>query len=90
MNFSSVREQWIRNKYVDRIFVKPLPNNEVLLEDFDMKKWSVYKERRRSPKCVQNTEKNDVMIFGGNIKNISLEDLSSDNESMISDEGKDS
>jgi len=60
------------------------------LEEFDKKKWSVYKERRRSPKSVQSTEKKEnVMIFGGNIRNISLEDMSSDNESMTSDDGKD-
>jgi len=65
-------------------------NNDLLLDKFEKKKWSVYKDRRRSSKSVQNAEKNEnIMIFGGNLRNISLQD-SSDNDSTTSDDGKDS
>lgn len=91
-HFSNVREQWIRNKYVDRMFVKPLPNNELVLEEHNTKKWSVRKVRRRGTqnKSVQKNEKkdNDVMIFAGNASSISLDTLSSDDESTVSDDGR--
>ncbi|XP_025419961.1 arf-GAP with coiled-coil, ANK repeat and PH domain-containing protein 2 isoform X3 [Sipha flava] len=90
----SIREQWIRNKYVDRLYVKPLPNNELVLEEIqeNTKKWSVLKVRRRGTqyKSVQKNEKKDnVMIFSGNAGSISLDAISSDDESTISDDGVD-
>jgi hypothetical protein len=94
INYSSIREQWIRNKYVDRLYVKPLPNNELVLEEIqeNTKKWSVLKVRRRGTqyKSVQKNEKKDnVMIFSGNAGSISLDAISSDDESTISDDGVD-
>jgi len=86
----TVREQWIRNKYVDRLFVKPLPNNELVLEEYDTTKWSVRKVRRRGTqyKSTQKNEKKDnVMIFGGNDGIITLDAISSDDDSTISDDG---
>ena len=56
--YSTVREQWIRNKYVDRLFVKPLPNNELVLEEYDTTKWSVRKVRRRGTQ-YKSTQKNE-------------------------------
>lgn len=82
--FSAIREQWIRNKYVDRLFVKPLPNNELTLKEFDTRKWSVRKVRRRGNQH-QSTQKNDVMIFESNVNNMSVYTLSSDDDSTISD-----
>ncbi|VVC29719.1 Arfaptin homology (AH) domain/BAR domain,PH domain-like,Pleckstrin homology domain,Arf GTPase [Cinara cedri] len=81
----AIREQWIRNKYVDRLFVKPLPNNELTLKEFDTRKWSVRKVRRRVNQH-QSTQKHDVMIFDSNVSNnISAYALSSDDDSTISD-----
>lgn len=85
INFSSaIREQWIRNKYVDRLFVKPLPSNELTPKEFDARKWSVRKVRRRGNQH-KSTQKNDVMIFESNVSNISVYALSSDDDSTISD-----
>lgn len=72
--------------------MKPLPNNEIVLEEFNTKKWSVRKERRRGTQYNQsqiNEKKDNVMIFGGNSRSISLANLSSDDDSTISDDGTD-
>lgn len=73
--------------------MKPLPNNDLVFEELNTKKWSVRKERRRGPQYNQSTQKNEkkdnVMIFGGNTRSISLANLSSDDDSTISDDGTD-
>ncbi|KAE9533921.1 hypothetical protein AGLY_009000 [Aphis glycines] len=85
-----IREQWIRNKYVDRLFVKPIPNNELVLEEYNTRKWSVRKVRRRGTQStVKNEKKDNVMVIGGNTKSISLDVISSDDDSTISDDGTD-
>lgn len=88
--FSPIREQWIRNKYVDRLFVKPIPNNELVLEEYNTRKWSVRKVRRRGTQfTVKNEKKDNVMVIGGNTRSISLDVISSDDDSTISDDGTD-
>ncbi|XP_022177174.1 arf-GAP with coiled-coil, ANK repeat and PH domain-containing protein 3 isoform X2 [Myzus persicae] len=85
-----IREQWIRNKYVDRLFVKPIPNNELVLEEYNTRKWSVRKVRRRGTQStVKNEKKDNVMVIGGNTRSISLDVISSDDDSTISDDGTD-
>lgn len=72
--------------------MKPLPNNEFVSDKFDSRKWSVRKVRRRKPQHVtlQKNEKNDnVMIFCGNVGKISLDAISSDDDSTISDDETD-
>ncbi|XP_050529370.1 arf-GAP with coiled-coil, ANK repeat and PH domain-containing protein 2 [Daktulosphaira vitifoliae] len=92
----SVREQWIRKKYVDRLYVKPLPNNQLKIDDPDTKKWSVRKVRRRGIQYKSIRKSNlkkeaddNVMIIGGNAGSISLDAISSDDDSTISDDGVD-
>lgn len=72
--------------------MKPLPNNDLVLNEFDTRKWSVRKVRRRGTqyKSTQKNEKKDnVMVFGGNAGSISLDAMSSDDDSTISDDGTD-
>lgn len=60
--FSNVREAWIKAKYVDKLFIKKLPE---LAESsqrtsrtslMDVRKWSVRKVRRR-PKSCDNSKR---------------------------------
>lgn len=69
--------------------MKPLLNNELVLEEYDTKKWSVRKVRRRGThyKSTQKNENKDVMIFGGNTGSVLLDTISSDDDSTISDDG---
>lgn len=62
--FSTVREAWIRAKYVDKLFVKKLPEITNTSSQrtsrtslMDVRKWSVRKVRRR-PKSCDNSKRN--------------------------------
>lgn len=66
--------------------------NELAIEEFDSRKWSVRKVRRRgtlSRSMQKNEEKDNVVVFGSNAGNISLDAISSDDDSTISDEDTD-
>ncbi|XP_066583474.1 arf-GAP with coiled-coil, ANK repeat and PH domain-containing protein 2 [Prorops nasuta] len=59
---SNIREAWIKAKYIDRMFVKPLSNVTVCVgaasqEQKHFRKWSVRKLRRRP----RNYDKNDFI-----------------------------
>lgn len=70
--------------------MKPIPNNELVLEEYNTRKWSVRKVRRRGTQfTVKNEKKDNVMVIGGNTRSISLDVISSDDDSTISDDGTD-
>lgn len=62
------------------------------MEKYDSRKWSVRKVRRRVTQnkfARKDEEKDNVMIFDGNAGNISIDAISSDDDSTISDDGID-
>lgn len=83
-----MREQWIRNKYVDRMFVKPLHSNEFGLDEIYVKKWSVQKVRRRRTQynSKNHNDNKHIKIFDGILSTTIPSDDSSDDESTIDDE----
>lgn len=83
---SNVREAWIKLKYVDRKFVKPLTDvipagNHASREQMRFRKWSVRKLRRRPRSCDK--------IDDSNInKTLTLSSVKENHPSMSSDESK--
>ena len=96
VNFSNVREAWIKAKYVERKFVKKLPDITERcsrLSLMEVRKWSVRRLRRRprSSDGIRKTkirgskyrDRNSILMFGNDLDKPLDEsiDLSSDQDS---------
>lgn len=85
--FSNIREVWIKFKYVDRKFVKPLTDvmpigHHASREQMRFRKWSVRKLRRRPRSCdkINNSNANETLS--------SLSSVKENHPSTSSDESK--
>lgn len=72
---SNVREAWIKFKYVDRKFVKPLTDvipvgHHTSREQMRFRKWSVRKLRRRPRSCdkIDNSNVNEILSTLSSVK----------------------
>ncbi|XP_015185756.1 PREDICTED: arf-GAP with coiled-coil, ANK repeat and PH domain-containing protein 2 [Polistes dominula] len=94
---SNIREAWIRAKYVDRMFVKPLSNiitndHSPNQEQKHFRKWSVRKLRRRPRsydldslnrnKTILNSSKGALCSSSDDSKHTSIESLNSVEKSI--------
>lgn len=84
--FSNIREAWIKSKYVDRKFVKPLADvipsgHHASREQMRFRKWSVRKLRRRPRSCdkIDSSNRNKTSV---------LSSVKEGNHSTSSDDSK--